>query len=399
MYVYLLKHVDGKSFKIGKASDIHQRIRALGIGGMQAFDLECSLCVKLPSDDDAYRVEKSLHRLFADWHLEVDEQKRCDGDTEQFAIECFDRVVKFLTDNSDLIAGASPRELPPAVAQASKSESKQLQINQIRAQRRAERAKADVQNALANSKEELKILQKLIGYMNDDSVQCGLWNRPDGDGLLLFTGIRGGGKEHFDFFSHEIYRSRMIEPSGGYGGYSDDSDYDPGIISAYFDGSPGIYSRNTDSGLFIHHIRGDFDKAIRFGIFDLKEKIRKNPYYANAAQKLRTQAEKMNAIVKKIRLIDINDIHSIMKMGGAVPDIASTEAARPLQGIRKVMLDALEGEGFCIDVRSVSHWIYFYFWSELENLGLSDCEIKSSIEAVINSIEVELAETAKAIPT
>lgn len=110
MFVYLLRYATEPRFKIGKAIDIYQRI--LGIGGLGTFDIANSLCVQLPNEDAAYRLEKILHRLFEPWNLPVNESKRYSGDTEHFAAECFGRVIKFLVDNVDLTAGALPSPLP-----------------------------------------------------------------------------------------------------------------------------------------------------------------------------------------------------------------------------------------------------------------------------------------------
>jgi len=109
MYVYLLHHATEPRFKIGKANDIYQRIS--GIGGVGEFNLPASLCVQLQSEGEAYRLEKILHRVFDPWNIRND-RERFPGDTEQFNVHCFERVVKFLTDNSDLFAGALPIPLP-----------------------------------------------------------------------------------------------------------------------------------------------------------------------------------------------------------------------------------------------------------------------------------------------
>lgn len=112
MFVYLLQHTSEPRFKIGKANDIYQRI--LGIGGLDVFNLPSSFCVQASDEGSAYRLEKILHRMFEPWNLPVDEGARYTGDTEQFSMECFDRVLKFLTDNADLNDGALPVPLPPA---------------------------------------------------------------------------------------------------------------------------------------------------------------------------------------------------------------------------------------------------------------------------------------------
>lgn len=111
MNVYALVHAFEPKVKIGKANDVHERIRCLGEPA--DFNLEDSLCVALPSEADAYRVEKIVQRAFEKWNLPYDPKNRYDGDTEQFDIACFPRVRRFLTDITDLLDGALPGPLPP----------------------------------------------------------------------------------------------------------------------------------------------------------------------------------------------------------------------------------------------------------------------------------------------
>lgn len=112
MFVYLLPHSREPRFKIGKANDIHQRIYSLG--GYEAFDLENGRCVAFDTERQAYRIERVLHRLFRKWNIEVKAGiGRYDGDTEQFAMECFGRALQFLTENSDITQGTTPQVLPP----------------------------------------------------------------------------------------------------------------------------------------------------------------------------------------------------------------------------------------------------------------------------------------------
>jgi hypothetical protein len=119
MNVYFVPHAAQPKFKIGKANDVLDRLESLG--ELTDFNLEESLHIQLPSVKDARRVEKILHRLFKKWNLPIDKKNRYDGDTEQFELACFPRVVRFLNENADLFDGALPQPLPevqPRVARA-----------------------------------------------------------------------------------------------------------------------------------------------------------------------------------------------------------------------------------------------------------------------------------------
>jgi len=110
MYVYLLRHATEPRFKIGKAVDIYQRIPY--IGGIETYDIENSRCIKLSTEAKAYNLEKALHKLFNDWSHPIDENNRYSGDTEQFKIECFNRVIDLLVQSTDIMEGALPISIP-----------------------------------------------------------------------------------------------------------------------------------------------------------------------------------------------------------------------------------------------------------------------------------------------
>lgn len=111
MYVYLLRYATKPQFKIGWAKDVHSRARDLAAPG--DFDLAASLCVRVGTEPDCKRVEKILHRAFKEWKIDVDKKNRYPGDTEQFRIEGFNFVVRFLTDNTHLFDDELPQPLPP----------------------------------------------------------------------------------------------------------------------------------------------------------------------------------------------------------------------------------------------------------------------------------------------
>lgn len=102
-FLYILKHRNQPSFKIGKANDIWTRLKC--IGGAASFDIENSHCIQFDSVDAAYRAERLLHRCFDGFLYGIDEANRYDGDTEHFKIEAWDRVIAFCQTNLDLIGG------------------------------------------------------------------------------------------------------------------------------------------------------------------------------------------------------------------------------------------------------------------------------------------------------
>lgn len=163
MFIYLLLHIELPRFKIGKANDIYQRIP--GIGGIESFNLADSFCVKLSSEQDAYRLENILLRLFKPWNLPVDEKNRFPGDTEHFEVECFDRVLKFLTDNADLSAGSVPEPLPPPPLRA--PTPKNILSKEERQQLRQEREAQDRLNADLNFKAGLQDFKRGILQLMD----------------------------------------------------------------------------------------------------------------------------------------------------------------------------------------------------------------------------------------
>jgi hypothetical protein len=113
-FVYLLRHTGKLTFKIGKAVDIHDRIP--GIGGYQAFDLNSSMCAKLPTPSMALRVEKLIHEIFKEWNEPpIDKSNRAEGDTEYFRTECFDLVIGFLHHNQNYFKSEITR-VPERVA-------------------------------------------------------------------------------------------------------------------------------------------------------------------------------------------------------------------------------------------------------------------------------------------
>ena len=65
MFVYLAKDTKKPLFKIGKANVVLNRL--LKLGDLADFDLRGSFCIRLPSPEDALRVESALQHFFHPW--------------------------------------------------------------------------------------------------------------------------------------------------------------------------------------------------------------------------------------------------------------------------------------------------------------------------------------------
>lgn len=100
--LYLLPHVTLPLFKIGKANGVEER--AYSIGGI-ALDRAVRLAV--PNERAAHHAERVLHRMFKSYRLTAYEAAAMgvgeSGCGEWFKGECLDRVIAFVTANTDLL--------------------------------------------------------------------------------------------------------------------------------------------------------------------------------------------------------------------------------------------------------------------------------------------------------
>lgn len=378
MYVYLLKNADGKRFKIGKANNIPQRIR--GIGGTLSFDLPSSLCVQLPSEGDAYRIEKILHRLFVDWHLKVDQHNRYDGDTEQFGIECFARVVKFLTDNSDLTAGAMPRALPPAPIYESEADT---QTTELREHAKVERRIARVDELMNQHDKTLQTLRTFMKYVSGGSAQCGIWSSQSGT-RRLFTSVLGD-KQCLEFIGDDLPITTFLRPPGG-------------GIGGVLGGSHGQYDEDNGTGFFINEYRG---ASVLYDWISGTRRIHQD--YGDALPKIRVQIEEMIDIVQQIPVIDDAGVLSLMQLGCVVRSADELGVDGLLQEVRQVMLALHKNKGKCffrVDLtssNSVHAWIIKYCVHGLDRLGFSDVQISSVIDEIRVDTKNEVAMMPKEV--
>jgi hypothetical protein len=169
-YVYLLRHASEPRFKIGKANDIYQRLS--GIGGINEFDLERSLCVKCPTEVRVGKLERHLHHIFDEWRIKDVENIDYSGYTEYFKIECFERVVKYIRENADLLGELS--SLPPRQQiignTTISSEERALRKLERQEQERAQRIKY-FETSTLNLLESFKTLDF---YVKEGVLQCGI---------------------------------------------------------------------------------------------------------------------------------------------------------------------------------------------------------------------------------
>lgn len=137
MHVYLVRYAKLPQFKVGKANDICYRLSKLG--DLSEFDLEASYCIRVPSSQIAYKIETAIQHLFDPWNIKPNKtKKRKSGDTELFKIECYERVLRFLHDNPDLVFGAVPKPIPVPVKKVGPRRRNPEQIRQDKEKREKE---------------------------------------------------------------------------------------------------------------------------------------------------------------------------------------------------------------------------------------------------------------------
>jgi hypothetical protein len=103
-YVYILVHKDKPRFKIGKAVDIAARVAQLTY---DELDFTKSLALEVADEAAAFNLERALHRCFDKWRLSADDMVELEGErftgyTEWFRAECFDKLMAFVDQNTEL---------------------------------------------------------------------------------------------------------------------------------------------------------------------------------------------------------------------------------------------------------------------------------------------------------
>lgn len=66
-FVYCLAHREQPRFKVGKANNVLERARVLG---MSEFNFGKSFALQLPDENRAFEVERSIHRLLSPWRID-----------------------------------------------------------------------------------------------------------------------------------------------------------------------------------------------------------------------------------------------------------------------------------------------------------------------------------------
>lgn len=99
-HVYVLVHATQPRLKVGKANDVLCRVLSLGLSNV--VDVARSFAVKTPSADDAFRLERQMHKALAAWRLQpqdfADGECPSQGFTEWFGDECLVHAQKAARD-------------------------------------------------------------------------------------------------------------------------------------------------------------------------------------------------------------------------------------------------------------------------------------------------------------
>jgi hypothetical protein len=172
MFVYLLVAKDGKSFKIGKANDVWARMAS--IGGRASYDLTLSKVCSHRTAKRAGRVEKSLHRLFEAWRLPHGDRRQ-EGDTEFFSMECHGKVLNLVGASPDLFGELGDLPKPPRVAT---NEQVVLSREDLKARQTA-RAAREREEKLA------KALSDISGWIEERKRQSAFFGFLPPDQLIL----------------------------------------------------------------------------------------------------------------------------------------------------------------------------------------------------------------------
>ncbi len=103
-FVYILRSKCGALFKIGKSKDVTSRVRCVGA---DSIDVASSFTLRVPNDEQAYRLERYLHLAFAEWRVDKARAASIVGDaygglTEWFLADCLPRLDAILDHCTDL---------------------------------------------------------------------------------------------------------------------------------------------------------------------------------------------------------------------------------------------------------------------------------------------------------
>lgn len=98
-FLYLMPHSTLPAFKIGVSCDPQARMRSIGRRNIAESS---GLIFRCESPREAFSVERHLHKLFKSSRFRSEELPR-GGRTEWFCKSVFDRVVRYLRENDDLL--------------------------------------------------------------------------------------------------------------------------------------------------------------------------------------------------------------------------------------------------------------------------------------------------------
>jgi len=182
-YVYILVHKDKPRFKIGKALDLAARVAQLTY---DELDLTKSRALEVLDEAAAFNLERALHRCFDKWRLTADdmvsqEGERFTGYTEWFRTECFDRLMSFVDQNTELFDYKllSSAQLQKKVKATNLGKPKATYVSRPRVKRVI--TPEDIAGAKAQAQLLQPLLESLLEHCDSaESVPYG----PDGRALV-----------------------------------------------------------------------------------------------------------------------------------------------------------------------------------------------------------------------
>ncbi|AON53808.1 GIY-YIG nuclease family protein [Herbaspirillum seropedicae] len=353
MFVYLLPSNDGSRFKIGKANDVYQRV--LGLGGSQGFQMDKGLYIKLKTEQDARRVERILHRTFRSFNLPVNPQARYEGDTEQFDISCFDRVVRFLIENKDLLETDDPIRIPELVQVASAPVvSKEERRERIRYQRKATLI-SELAGIKARNASSLKTLTQLVDDLRTGAFKGG---RLQHGSLLVLTGLP---------------REQLSELSG------------ISLITLGGASNPFPSVRQTEDVALVEVMD---DYLSHYGSEQpwLSRRAGENVQIIYDGQKeIAHDAQEIRRVFAEIPLLSERDVLQLIVSSSDLGTVEADSLPAIQSGIRRTVLGHYKSSHRMFsaslgDKTGLEYWELKFWQSNLRELGFSDRETSAQIE-------------------
>ncbi len=239
-FVYVLMHVSGKRFKIGKAIDIESRKRALGA---ERFLLDGSFALQFDTVERSHDAERILHLVFDESNCDkaevIAQDGIADGATEFFSIECYEDVLRFVAQNllrlkCTLITDLAEVFRPKSVVLLEQVRAERIALKEDQTRRRRERelrqleenrcarqvAEDSLNGRIRETLNELKALSTIS--VRGDEILC-VSNLADREALQsVFWALLSSGFS----LSEGVGRERVFVSSGYIGAVTGWSDHE-----------------------------------------------------------------------------------------------------------------------------------------------------------------------------